>query len=273
MANLTRILGTMLATGMAGRSRRGPSFASSPFGTGGLGGMGMGTSAMSARGRRGGMDMKQMAGLGALGYLAYKAYQDHQQNTANQTAGSRGSRSSSGASSGAGGGIGGMLGSILGGGQTAPGGGQAGSGGSLGERLSDMFRPQQRQEPQEAEMEAYPEVAMEDQKALLLIRAMIAAANADGEISPDERQRILDRIDQAGAGPEEHRIIERELANPPSTDALVGEVHDPETAEQVYLASVIAMEPDTQAERSYLQYLAARLNLDPQRAEELHDVA
>ncbi|HSK38300.1 MAG TPA: tellurite resistance TerB family protein [Arenibaculum sp.] len=274
MANLTRVLGTMLATGMAGRSRRGPSFASSPFGMGGMGGMATG---MSAGGRRGGMDMKQMAGLGALGYLAYKAYQDHQRNTAGQTAGSRGSGSSSGtpggAGGGAGGGIGGMLGSILGGGQTAPGGGQAGSGGSLGERLSDMFRPQQRQEPQEPEADAYPEVAMEDQRALLLIRAMIAAANADGEISPDERQRILDKLDQAGAGPEEHRIIERELANPPSTDALVREVHDQETAEQVYLASVIAMEPDTQAERSYLQYLAARLNLNPQRAEELHDVA
>ena len=46
-----------------------------------------------------------------------------------------------------------------------------------------------------------------------------------------------------------------------------------QTAEQVYLASALAIEPDTQAEQSYLQYLAARLNLDPQRAQELHRVA
>ena len=68
-------------------------------------------------------------------------------------------------------------------------------------------------------------------------------------------------------------MVERELANPISTDALIREVHDAQTAEQVYLASALAIEPDTQAERSYLQYLAARLNLDPQRAQELHRVA
>ena len=62
-------------------------------------------------------------------------------------------------------------------------------------------------------------------------------------------------------------------ANPISTDALVREVRDPQTAEQVYLASALAIEPDTEAERSYLQYLAARLKLEPQRAEELHRIA
>ena len=106
-----------------------------------------------------------------------------------------------------------------------------------------------------------------------LIRAMIAAANADGEITADERQRILAKLDEAGAGPDEKTVVERELASPMSTDALVREVRDPETAEQVYLASALAIEPDTAAERSYLQYLAARLNLDPQRAEQLHKVA
>jgi uncharacterized membrane protein YebE (DUF533 family) len=132
-----------------------------------------------------------------------------------------------------------------------------------------MFSSQQRETP---ETSAYPDVAMEDQQALLLIRAMIAAANADGEISPDERQRILGKLDEAGAGPDERRLVEKELANPMSTDTLVREVRDQQTAEQVYLASALAIEPDTQAERSYLQYLAARLNLDPQRAQELHKI-
>ena len=84
---------------------------------------------------------------------------------------------------------------------------------------------------------------------------------------------IIGKLDEAGAGPEERQVVERELANPISTDALVREVRDQQTAEQVYLASALAIEPDTEAERSYLQYLAARLKLEPQRAEELHRIA
>jgi uncharacterized membrane protein YebE (DUF533 family) len=265
MADLTGILGTMLATGMGGRSSRGPAFSASPFGMGGLGGMGgtggigglggLGTGAtgMSSMGG-GGMDFKHVAGLGALGYLAYKAFQERQQNSGAQGAGS---------STGTGGGL-------FGGGQGGSAPGQPQGGGSLSDRLSSVFSSQQRDAP---ETGAYPDVAMEDQQALLLIRAMIAAANADGEISPEERQAILRKLDEAGAGPEERQLVERELASPMSTDALVREVRNEQTAEQVYLASALAIQPDTDAERSYLQYLAARLKLDPQRAQELHRVA
>jgi uncharacterized membrane protein YebE (DUF533 family) len=209
-----------------------------------------------------GMDFKHVAGLGALGYLAYKALQERQQNT-----GAHGAGSPTGTGTGTGGGL---FGGLFGGGQGEPAQGQQRSGGSLSERLSSVFGSQQRETP---EMSAYPDVAMEDQRALLLIRAMIVAANADGEISPEERQGILRKLDEAGAGPDERRLVERELATPMSTDALLREVRDEQTAEQVYLASALAIEPDTEAERSYLQYLAARLNLDPQRAQELHRVA
>ncbi|HYD31128.1 MAG TPA: tellurite resistance TerB family protein [Azospirillaceae bacterium] len=235
MANLTGLLGTMLATGMAGRSRRGPAFASSPFG--------MGTSGMAGGGMARGMPMAgssgggvgQAAGLAALGYLAYKTYQDYQRNNPSSSQP----------------------------GQTTPSSGQpqARQGGeSLGERLMGMMRPEQR---------AQPEAALGDEKALLLIRAMVAAAAADGQISPDERQRMLSRLDDAGAGPEDHRVLEQELAAPQSVDSLVRLVRDAETAEQVYVVSAMAIEPDTDAERSYLQYLAARLNLDPQRIQAL----
>ncbi|UEM03182.1 tellurite resistance TerB family protein [Skermanella rosea] len=279
MADLTGILGTMLATGMAGRSRRGPAFSSSPFGMGGsgmgggLGGLGgalgggMGAGGMRSAGMGGGMDFKHVAGLGALGYLAYKAFQERQANTGGQGGGA----SPAGGSSG---GLGDMIGGIFGGGQRGGQASQAGSGGGLGDRLAGMFGQQRQDAGQPADdPSAYPDVAMEDERALLLIRAMIAAANADGEITADERQRILAKLDEAGAGPDEKTVVERELASPMSTDALVREVRDPETAEQVYLASALAIEPDTAAERSYLQYLAARLNLDPQRAEQLHKVA
>ncbi len=217
MANLQKLLGTMLATGMAGRGQSGPGLASA-----------MGAS-------RGG-GFKNAAGLAALGYLAYKAFQDRQANQA----------------------------------QTSPTTPATGSGPSLSERLSSIFSPQASQPVPDS---GFPELAMEDRKALLLIRAMIAAANADGVITPDERSVIVSKMDEAGAGPDEHRVLEQELANPLSMDALLREVQDEETAEQVYLASTIAIEADTPAEQSYLQYLAARLNLPPERIQALRGVA
>lgn len=229
MADLQRLLGGMLASGMGGRSRRGPAFANSSF-----------------SGSRSGLSsFGQTAGLASLGYLAYKAYQEYQKNnppsggTAAGTAPPR-----SGAPSG-----------------------RDTSGPSLGERLGDLFGTSGSQAPAPAA------TTLEDQKALLLIRAMIAAANADGEISPEERQQIAGKLVQAGAGADERAVLEQELANPRSVDQIVREVPDQDTAEQVYLASRIAIEPDTPAEHAYLDYLVARLNLPKERVDQLAGVA
>jgi uncharacterized membrane protein YebE (DUF533 family) len=117
-----------------------------------------------------------------------------------------------------------------------------------------------------------PTPQIESSKALLLIRSMVAAAYADGHVSPDERHTILGRLDQAGAGPEERRLLEHELANPCSMDAIVREVRDPDTAAEVYMASNLAITVDTDAERAYLAYLATRLNLTPVQRQELDAV-
>ena len=230
MADLQRLLGGMLASGMGGRSRRGPAFAASPF---------QGSSRSSGFG-----SFQKTAGLGALAYLGYKAYQEYQ-------------KSSAGA---AGAGTGGSA--PAGSGTASRGGGP-----SLGERLGGLLGGGGKAQPE-------PEPAtLGDAQAMLLIRAMIAAANADGEITPDERRMITGKLDQAGAGPEERAVLERELQNPRSADQIVGEVQGQETAEQVYLASRLAMNPDTPAEKAYLDFLAARLQLPPDRRTQLDAAA
>lgn len=222
MADLQQLLGSMLASGMGGRSRRGRAFASS--------------SPSSSFG-----GFQKTAGLGALAYLAYKAYQEYQKDSP----GAQPAGTDEGAS------------------RTAS---TASRSPTLGERLGSLLGAG-------GEAEAEPEAAqVGDEKAMLLIRAMIAAANADGEIAPDERQRITSRLDRAGAGPEERSVIEAELGNPRSVDQIVRDVHDPATAEQVYLASRIAMNPDTGAEKAYLDFLAARLQIPPDRLNALNTV-
>ena len=68
-------------------------------------------------------------------------------------------------------------------------------------------------------------------------------------------------------------MVERELASPPSVDTIVREVRDPDTAEQVYMASRLALRGGTDTERSYLEDLASRLRIEPDRREKLDETA
>ncbi len=106
--------------------------------------------------------------------------------------------------------------------------------------------------------------------AVLLIRAMIAAANADGVIDADERARILERLKAVDLSQEEHQFIVHELLAPRPLADLLADVNTPQMARQVYAVSLLVIEVDTEAERVYLRDLARRLNLDEQTIEELH---
>jgi len=106
----------------------------------------------------------------------------------------------------------------------------------------------------------------EAREALLLVRAMIAAARADGAIDADERRAIAERIDAAGLDAEQRDLVLAEFSNPMPIEALAAEVADPVAAAQLYAASVIAMGEITAAERAWLERLAAALRLSPQAA-------
>lgn len=99
--------------------------------------------------------------------------------------------------------------------------------------------------------------------ALLVMRAMIAAAAADGRIDEGERERILGTLKKAGIDNEGVHIIEAELARPASAAELAAAVKSPETAIQVYTAARRIITPNTVEERVFLAHLSAALGLDP----------
>lgn len=105
--------------------------------------------------------------------------------------------------------------------------------------------------------------------AMHLLRAMICAANADGLIDPDERQRILGSARDAGLDADDLAALEGELAAPLTVAQLVARTR-PAQREQVYVASVIAIGRDTEIEVRYLDDLAQRLGLDAAAREQLH---
>jgi uncharacterized membrane protein YebE (DUF533 family) len=105
--------------------------------------------------------------------------------------------------------------------------------------------------------------------ALAVLRAMVAAARADGVVEPVERARILDRLQAAALPPGEQQYVLDLLGRPPDLEAVVRGVDAPELAAEVYAASALAVRPASRAERSYLDLLGARLGLDPALAAEL----
>lgn len=98
--------------------------------------------------------------------------------------------------------------------------------------------------------------------AVLLVRAMIAAARADGHIDETERQHISDHLSELGLR-DTARYIDGELARPLDPHALAREVTDMEQATEIYFASLLAIEVDHFMERGYLDELARALRLDP----------
>ena len=120
--------------------------------------------------------------------------------------------------------------------------------------------------------ETVDEAELLERRAILALKAMVAAAKADGQIDQRERERILDKMKDAGADEETRRFVAQEAAAPLDLDALVREVPDQQTAAQVYAASLLAINVDTQAERAYLRDLSSKLGLSDQVVASLHNV-
>lgn len=95
--------------------------------------------------------------------------------------------------------------------------------------------------------------------ARLMIRAMIQAARADGQISDTERKVIMQHLGEST--PEERAFVEAELMAPVDPLALARDTADAARA-QVYSAAVMTVQTDTPAEAAFLSSLAGGLGLD-----------
>lgn len=103
-----------------------------------------------------------------------------------------------------------------------------------------------------------------DEFATTLVKAMIAAARADGHIDEDERARIAEKLSMSGVDEDVQSFIRAELAKPVDVDALVAHAKTEAQRVELYTASRLAIEPNSRAERGYLDMLAGRLSLpDP----------
>ena len=104
----------------------------------------------------------------------------------------------------------------------------------------------------------------------LLLRAMISAAKADGQIDQNEMQKVIGRLAEDLVTADEKQFVLDQMAAPVDVAALAAEVRSPAQAAEVYAASLLAINADSNAERAYLSDLARALGLDDATVAELH---
>lgn len=106
-----------------------------------------------------------------------------------------------------------------------------------------------------------------------LVRAMIAAAKADGQIDAAEKQAIFHKLESLPLGAAEKAFVFDELSSPLDLEAVVERADTAEHGAEIYAASLVAITADTPAERAYLDALAFKLGLDAALVAEIHKAA
>lgn len=267
------IIGQMLQQGMTGSTRGRVEHSLGPQGLGSAGGQGGIESIlgnlMGGQSGAGG----QQGGLGdLLGGLA---------NAVTGGGGQSGAQGG-GLSSAQIGGLGALAGALLGGGggaaKGAIGGGALAMLGTLA--LSALKNFQQggttqqgsglaEQPPLNVSQEEAQRMVAPD-TAEICLKAMIAAAKADGKIQDSEMQRIVGKLQEGGIDDSERQFVLDEMRKPLDVNALVAQIPNQQVGAQAYAAALMAIQVDTEGERAFLQRLAQGAGLNSQMVARLH---
>lgn len=187
----------------------------------------------------------------------------------------------SGGGAGGLGGLGGVLGSMLGGGNSGGGGmpqGRSSAGGvnyamlaSLGMMAFQAYQNWQRQQSanaaQQQSLTTVDQLEGPEAEAHshAILQAMLAAAKADGRIDEREQAAIQAELQRHAGEPQLQAWIDAEMRKPlDAAEVAQAAQGDPAVAAEMYLVSVMLVDDQQDAERTYLDELAYNLSLAPE---------
>ncbi|MDG2956027.1 DUF533 domain-containing protein [Bisgaard Taxon 10/6] len=138
--------------------------------------------------------------------------------------------------------------------------------GSLAYQAYQSYQAKQGQAPQVEETN-FAESAKSSDAGQVILQAMIAAAAADGAISEEEKQAILN---EANNDADVQQWLEQAINSPATPEQIAAQVgNDAALAAQVYLAARVVCKELDRKEIVFLSKLAQALGLDDQLVEEL----
>ena len=114
-------------------------------------------------------------------------------------------------------------------------------------------------EPQTVDRLPPPQAELHSQA---ILKALVAAAKADGHIDARERQVIEGEFTRVSQDVELQQWLHAELEKPLDPAEVARAASTPEIASEMYLASLMAADEQNFMERAYLDELARQLKLD-----------
>lgn len=111
--------------------------------------------------------------------------------------------------------------------------------------------------------------AQAEQHSQAILRALVAAAKADGHVDSRERELIEGEFSKLDNDPQLQHWLQAELNKPLDPAEVARAASTPEMAAEMYLASVLLVDEEHFMERAYLDELARQLKLDPALKAEL----
>ena len=106
-----------------------------------------------------------------------------------------------------------------------------------------------------------------------IVTAMIAAAKADGHVDSAEMERIESQIEALGMEKGVSSYLLSELSKPMDIAAVAEGATNPAAAVEIYLASLMFIDPTNEPERNYLDQLASKMNLSNELVQKLESEA
>ena len=104
-----------------------------------------------------------------------------------------------------------------------------------------------------------------EDRSRLLLRAMIAAAKANGEIDDAEQARIEKTIADMHLKQDDLAFLKDEIHKDLDLDELASDVNSPAAAAEVYLVSRVLINDSDAREIAYLDALCNKLDIDPEQ--------
>ena len=130
----------------------------------------------------------------------------------------------------------------------------------------DAMPPAQIDERQQLEQNA-------NDRAGLLLSAMIAAAHADGHLTAQEQTQIWQKAIAEGLRGDDLESLQAVLNQPPSVEALVASATDFDTKLELYSASHLVIDETCEQGQAYLSRLAGALGLPQPLIDAVHGEA
>jgi uncharacterized membrane protein YebE (DUF533 family) len=134
--------------------------------------------------------------------------------------------------------------------------------GTVGYRVYQKWQQEQGLAIEGASIEQL-DAAPRNARALTIVRAMIAAAKADGIIDAQERDAIAAKIKASDLDDSASKLMIDEMLKPLDVAEIAAETNSPEAAVEVYLASMAIVDVDNPQERQFLDQLAAAMQIAP----------